>query len=139
MKAIIVYIFFAYGLTNMIIFASGPFGIFEKWRNFAHRINEGFGELFTCPMCLSTWVGLFFSLLNILFVPKVAFTPFNIIFGVGNYIPFALIMDMGFTSGVVWLLYQFDEMMERIGRYEYVEEEIKPDIIDESDDNGNDK
>jgi len=59
----------------------------------------------------------------------VAFTPFNIIFGVGNYIPFVLIMDMGFTSGVVWLIYQFDEMMERIGKYEYEEdEEITADI-----------
>ena len=129
MKAILVYALFAYGICNMIIFASGPFGIFEKWRNFAHKISNGFGELFTCPMCLSTWVGLLFSALNIIFVKDVAFTPFNIIFGVGNYIPFVLIMDMGFTSGVVWLIYQFDEMMERIGKYEYDEdEEITADI-----------
>ena len=129
MKAILVYALFAYGICNMIIFASGPFGIFEKWRNFAHKISNGFGELFTCPMCLSTWVGLLFSALNIIFVKDVAFTPFNIIFGVGNYIPFVLIMDMGFTSGVVWLIYQFDEMMERIGKYEYEEdEEITADI-----------
>lgn len=129
MKAILIYALFAYGICNMIIFASGPFGIFEKWRNFAHKISDGFGELFTCPMCLSTWVGLLFSALNIIFVKDVAFTPFNIIFGVGNYIPFVLIMDMGFTSGVVWLIYQFDEMMERIGKYEYEEdEEITADI-----------
>jgi hypothetical protein len=129
MKAILIYALFAYGICNMIIFASGPFGIFEKWRNFAHKISDGFGELFTCPMCLSTWVGLLFSALNIIFVKDIAFTPFNIIFGVGNYIPFVLIMDMGFTSGVVWLIYQFDEMMERIGKYEYEEdEEITADI-----------
>lgn len=130
MKAILIYALFAYGICNMIIFASGPFGIFEKWRSFAHKISEGFGELFTCPMCLSTWVGLLFSALNIIFVKDIAFTPFNIIFGVGNYIPFVLIMDMGFTSGVVWLIYQFDEMMERIGKYEY-EEEITADIEQE--------
>ena len=129
MKAILIYALFAYGICNMIIFASGPFGIFEKWRNFAHKISEGFGELFTCPMCLSTWVGLLFSALNIIFVKDVAFTPFNIIFGVGNYIPFVLLMDMGFTSGAVWLIYQFDEMMERIGKYEYEEdEELTADI-----------
>lgn len=129
MKAILIYALFAYGICNMIIFASGPFGIFEKWRNFAHKISNGFGELFTCPMCLSTWVGLLFSTLNIIFVKGIAFTPFNIIFGVGNYIPFVLIMDMGFTSGVVWLIYQFDEMMARIGKYEYEEdEEITADI-----------
>lgn len=129
MKAILIYALFAYGICNMIIFASGPFGIFEKWRNFAHKISNGFGELFTCPMCLSTWVGLLFSALNIIFVKGIAFTPFNIIFGVGNYIPFVLIMDMGFTSGAVWLIYQFDEMMARIGKYEYEEdEEITADI-----------
>lgn len=132
MKAILIYALFAYGICNMIIFASGPFGIFEKWRNFAHKISEGFGELFTCPMCLSTWVGLLFSALNIIFVKDVAFTPFNIIFGVGNYIPFVLLMDMGFTSGAVWLIYQFDEMMERIGKYEYEEdEEITADVKQE--------
>ena len=132
MKAILIYALFAYGICNMIIFASGPFGIFEKWRNFAHKISNGFGELFTCPMCLSTWVGLLFSALNIIFVKDVAFTPFNIIFGVGNYIPFVLLMDMGFTSGAVWLIYQFDEMMERIGKYEYEEdEEITADVKQE--------
>ena len=139
MITIIAYTLFAYGITNMIIFASGPFGIFEKWRNFAHRISYGFGELFTCPMCLSTWVGLIFSLCNIIFVRDVAFTPFNMIFGVGEYGPFTVIMDMGFTSGVVWLLYQLDEMMERVwASDEYVQdEEIRPDITEEeSDDNG---
>lgn len=118
----------------MIIFASGPFGIFEKWRNFAHRVSDGFGELFTCPMCLSTWIGLVFSAINIWLVPTVAFTPFNMVFGVGEYIPLVLIMDMGFTSGIVWLIHQFEEMMERIGvvtEYEYEDGDIKPDIEDE--------
>lgn len=110
------YIIFAYGISNMIIFARGPFGVFEWWRSFSHSLNEGFGELFTCPMCLSTWVGLVFSLINVLFVPF-AFTPFNMVFGVGNYVLLTLIMDMGFTSGIVWLLHQLEEMMERVGVY----------------------
>ena len=115
------YIIFAYGLSNMIIFARGPFGMFEKWRSFSHSLSDGFGELFTCPMCLSTWIGLLFSLINILFVPF-PFTPFNMVFGVGNHIALTLIMDMGFTSGIVWLLHQLEEMMERVGVY-YEEEE----------------
>ena len=116
------YILFSYGISNMIIFARGPFGIFEKWREFAHTISDGFGELFTCPMCFSTWIGLIFSLINIYLVPMVAFTPFNMIFGVGNYVILTLIMDMGLTSGCVWLLHQLEEMMERTGVY-YEEEE----------------
>jgi hypothetical protein len=31
-------------------------------------------------------------------------------------------MDMELTSGVVWLLHQLEEMMERVGTY-YVEDE----------------
>ena len=116
------YILFSYGISNMIIFARGPFGIFEKWREFAHTISDGFGELFTCPMCFSTWIGLIFSLINIYLVPMVAFTPFNMIFGVGNHVILTLIMDMGLTSGCVWLLHQLEEMMERTGVY-YEEEE----------------
>ena len=115
------YILFAYGLCNMVIFAKGPFGVFEWWRDYSHSLNDNFGELFTCPMCLSTWVGLIFSLINILFVP-IAFTPFNMIFGVGNQILLTVIMDMGLTSGCVWLLHQLEEMMERVGTY-YVEDE----------------
>lgn len=124
------YIICAYGFCNMIIFANGPFGIFEKWRRFAHTLNKSFGELFTCPICLSTWCGLFFSAVNIFAVPVIAFTPFNMIFGVGNYIWLTMFMDMGVTSGFVWLIHQLEEMMERIGNYEeeIVEEEIKPDI-----------
>lgn len=134
MLTLFAYIIFAYGIANMIIFASGPFGIFEKWRNFTHRVSDGFGELFTCPMCLSTWIGLVFSAINIWLVPTVAFTPFNMVFGVGEYIPLVLIMDMGFTSGIVWLIHQFEEMMERIGvvtEYEYEDGDIKPDIENE--------
>lgn len=134
MLTLFAYIIFAYGIANMIIFASGPFGIFEKWRNFTHRVSDGFGELFTCPMCLSTWIGLVFSAINIWLVPTVAFTPFNMVFGVGEYIPLVLIMDMGFTSGIVWLIHQFEEMMERIGvvtEYEYEDSDIKPDIENE--------
>lgn len=134
MLTLFAYIIFAYGIVNMIIFARGPFGIFEWWRNAAHRISDGFGELFTCPMCLSTWIGLLFSAINIWVTPNIAFTPFNMVFGTGNYIPFALIMDMGFTSGIVWLIHQFEEMMERIGAIEeYVDEEpITPDIEDDN-------
>ena len=134
MLTLFAYIIFAYGIANMIIFASGPFGIFEKWRNFTHRVSDGFGELFTCPMCLSTWIGLVFSAINIWLVPTVAFTPFNMVFGVGEYIPLVLITDMGFTSGIVWLIHQFEEMMERIGvitEYEYEDSDIKPDIENE--------
>ena len=113
----IAYILCAYGFCNMIIFAKGPFGIFEWWRSFSHRINKGLGELFTCPMCLSTWCGLFFSAIDIWLVKSVDFTPFNMVFANTNLWWLILLMDMGATSGIVWLIYQFEEMIERTGIY----------------------
>ena len=119
------YIFLSYGLSNIVVYSNGPFHIFEKWRNLSHNINEQFGELFTCMLCFSTWVGLALSLVNSLLLSSVAFTPFNII--LGTVAPFWLIMilDMGFTSAVVWLLHQLEEMMEKTGNIVYEDENIE--------------
>jgi hypothetical protein len=120
------YIFLLYGLSNLVVFANGPFHVFEKWRNFSHNIHEQFGELFTCMMCFSTWVGLALSLINNLIFPTVSFTAFNIILGSVAPWWFIAILDMGFASAVVWLLHQLEEMMERSNPiYDEVIEETK--------------
>lgn len=119
------YIFLSYGLSNIVVYSNGPFHIFEKWRNLSHNINEQFGELFTCMMCFSTWVGLALSLVNGLLLSSVAFTPFNIILGTVAPFWFIMILDMGFTSAVVWLLHQLEEMMERIGNVVYEDEIVE--------------
>ena len=115
-------IFLCYGLSNLVVFSNGPFHIFEKWREISHNIGEQFGELFTCMMCFSTWVGLALSLINSLLLPSVAFTPFNIILGTVAPFWFIMILDMGFSSAVVWLLHQLEEMMERTGNVVYDDE-----------------
>ena len=115
----------SYGLSNLVVYANGPFHIFEKWREISHSIGEQFGELFTCMMCFSTWVGLALSLVNSLLLPAVAFTPFNIILGSVAPFWFIMILDMGFTSAVVWLLHQLEEMMERTGNIVYEDENIE--------------
>lgn len=91
----------------------------------AHNIGEQFGELFTCMMCFSTWVGLALSLINNLLLPSVAFTPFNIILGTIAPFWFIMILDMGFSSAVVWLLHQLEEMMERTGNVVYEDEIVE--------------
>ena len=116
------YIFLCYCLSNLVVFSNGPFHIFEKWREISHNIGEQFGELFTCMMCFSTWVGLALSLINSLLLPSVAFTPFNIILGTVAPFWFIMILDMGFSSAVVWLLHQLEEMMERTGNVVYEDE-----------------
>lgn len=109
------YILCCYGISNIIVYSSGPFHVFERWREFAHSIHDHFGELFTCMLCLSTWIGLALSLANSLLFPTVAFTPFNMILGSVAPVWFIMLMDMGFTSACVWLLHQLEEMMERTG------------------------
>ena len=103
------YILFAYGIANMVCYAEGSWGIFEWWREVANNISEGFGKLFTCMMCFSTWVGLVFSIVDLL-IPAAVFTPFN------------LLLDAGFTSGVVWLIHNFEEACERHGTIGYIDE-----------------
>lgn len=115
------YILFAYGLANMVCFAEGPFNMFEWWREVANNISEGFGKLFTCMMCFSTWVGLVVSIVDLL-IPAAVFTPFNIVLaGTGLWwlIP---ILDAGFTSGVVWLIHNFEEACERHGTIGYIDD-----------------
>ena len=112
---IIVYTIAVYGLSEMVVFGSGPFHIFEKWRNFTENINGHFGELFQCMLCFPTWVGLFFSLINVLFVP-IAFTPACHMLGVGNNVlvsVLTVLIDMVYAAGSCWLLYRFEECMDR--------------------------
>ena len=72
-------------------------------------------------MCFSTWVGLVVSIVDLL-IPAAVFTPFNIVLaGTGLWwlIP---ILDAGFTSGVVWLIHNFEEACERHGTIGYIDD-----------------
>lgn len=108
------YMIFAYGVANMVVYAEGPWNIFERIRELAKSISDGFGKLFTCMMCFSTWVGLLASIVDLL-IPSIIFTPFNMILvgsGLWWLIP---LLDAGFTSGAVWLIHNFEEACERHG------------------------
>ena len=121
------YIFYAYGLTTIMVYGRGPFGLCEKIRNIAAKISNGFGELFSCPMCFSTWVGMLTSVIDIIFLHGFAFTPFGLVFSTlgGFWIALLTILLDGFcTSGMVWLLHQLEEAMERHGAV-YTEEFIE--------------
>ena len=70
---LVTFLLLSYGITNIAIFGS----IFESWRNFCKKISPSFfGKLFSCPMCLSTWVGftLSYTLLTFGF-DAIGFTP----------------------------------------------------------------
>lgn len=121
--SIFCYILVSYGIANLFVYSNGPFHIFEKWRNFTHNIHEQVGEMFTCMLCLSTWIGLFLSIVNIVLLPLFPFTPFNIILGASGMYWLIVLLDMGFTSACVWLIHQLEEMMERTGIINYYDDD----------------
>ena len=109
---IIAYVFAAFGFCNVVAFGSGPFRIFERIREWSENISEHFGLLFKCMMCLSCNFGWIASVINWFLIP-VAITPFNIILAGTGLWWLAMFLDCCFTTGIVWLLYVFDEWLEQ--------------------------
>lgn len=104
---ILVFLLISYGACNNIIFGS----IFEGFRNFLSKFGTGgysLYKLFTCFMCLGTWMG--FAITAILLLAGIP-TPIQIL----N--PWLCIFFHGLLStGGVWVIHNFEEMLERIGR-----------------------
>ena len=123
----------AYGISNMFVFGSGPFRVFEWIRYLTNRISDHFGTLFTCMMCFPANLGLVCSLINWFFIP-VALTPFNILLGSTTLWWLAALCDCGFTSGVVWLLHHIEEYFEKDdGTNTIVEDVEQKDMIEAED------
>mgnify|MGYP003482951604 FL=1 len=108
---ILLYCIMAYGACNVIVFGSGPFKIFERIRYWSDYIDEHFGQLFSCMMCLPTNFGSICSLVNWFLIP-VAFTPFNLVFAGTSLWWLAMLCDGAFTSGIVWLIHTVQEYIE---------------------------
>lgn len=100
----LIFILICYGATNNIIFGS----IFEGFRTFLTKFGTGgysFYKLFTCFMCLGTWMG--FALSTILHLSNNQL-PLNI------SQPILSIFFHGLmTGGGVWLLHTVQEAFER--------------------------
>ena len=112
---IFIYCFVAYGLSNMMVFGSGPFRIFERIRNLTSAISEHFGMLFSCMMCFPANFGWVMSLIDWFLIKEVAITPFNIILVGTNLWWLALILDCCFTSGIVWFIHHIETFFENLG------------------------
>ena len=109
---ILVYILFAYGITNLLVYGTGPFDILSKFRKLARSILNTLGDMLDCMMCTSTNVGWIISLLNILFI-SIPLTPMMILYG--SVLPWYVIIfgDACITSGAVWLIHTLQEFLER--------------------------
>jgi len=103
----------AYGLSNIIVFGS----IFKRFREFCeNRSPNFFGMLFTCMICLPTWIGFLGSYL--IWSPSIDYGIVTNGIDIFNLftIPIWLIavfLDGCLTSGFVWLTHSIQEALER--------------------------
>lgn len=101
---LLTFILISYGASNNIVFGS----IFEGFRTFLSKFGTGgysFYKLFTCMMCLSTWMGFAISTILILTGNLTPITTNNV---------FLTIFLHGLLStGGVWLLHTIQEAFER--------------------------
>lgn len=98
---LILWIFTAYGFTSILVWGS----IFESTRNWIKRNSKFFGDLISCTLCTSTWVGFFMSIvigsLTVRYttnyeLPKIVW----------------IFFDGMFTAGAVWALNAIIEFFE---------------------------
>jgi hypothetical protein len=108
---LIIFSFVCYSATQMLVYLNGPFHIFEKFRNLMQRTNEQLGELIGCEACTSTWVSFIISAINLIFIPSVAFTPFNLLLGGSGLWWLIILLDGLFGSGVAWLLFRLEDYL----------------------------
>ena len=109
---LLIFFLVAYGICNIIIFGS----IFKGWRDFWSEYSPNFwGMLFTCFICLPTWVGFFGSAL--IWSPTEHYEIVTNGLNVGLFtIPkgfISVFLDGCLTSGAVWLMHSFQEAIER--------------------------
>jgi len=103
---VLLFIGVSYGISNIIVFGS----IFDKMRCFFEKHNPGFlGQLFTCMICLPTWVGFILSYgFHLLGYPQL--TPFGSI-GL-DVLWLKVFLDGCLVSGAVWFIHTIQERLE---------------------------
>lgn len=92
------YIIAAYGMTSILVWGS----IFESTRVWIKSKSKFFGDLISCTLCTSTWVGFFMSL----FLGSISTQYFNTIWFIN------LFFDGMLTAGGVWALNAIIEFFE---------------------------
>lgn len=100
-----------YSMTQMLVYMSGPFRCFEHLREWFHNIHEQLGELISCEYCTSTWCSFFLSALNVIFIPTIAFTPFNLLLGATHLWWLIILLDGLVGSGCTWLLFRLEDYL----------------------------
>jgi len=115
---ILIFFLLVYGICNIIIFANGPCHIFLKMHKYFKERHPMLEEMFSCMICLPTWVGMFLSAVNLILFPYTPFTPMNMVLYAENLWPIVIFFDGLIASGGNWLIHTLQEMMERVDNNE---------------------
>ena len=107
----IVFCFVCYSFVNMLLYFNGPFKVFHYIRVFTSSVSDNLAELFQCPACASTWVSFFISALNLICIPTIGFTPFNMILGGTGLWWLIILLDGLCGSGTTWLLFKLEDYL----------------------------
>lgn len=98
MDLLILWAFIGYGMSTILVYGS----IFEKQREWIKKHSKFLGDLISCIMCTSTWVGFFMSLSLGGLVIK--FLDIHWFWGI--------FFDGMFTCGIVWAINAIIEFFE---------------------------
>lgn len=98
MVLLILWAFIAYGLTSILVWGS----IFESTRLFIKKHSKFFGDLISCTLCTSTWVGFFMS---------ICFGGLTSRILDAHWLP-SIFFDGMFTAGIVWTINSIVEFFE---------------------------
>lgn len=105
----LIFIITCYGACNNLIYGS----IFEWWRNFLAKFGTGgysLHKLFTCWMCLGTWMG--FAITTIMIHSGYGLlTPWGSL-GIDDVYLMTFLNGL-FSGGTTWLIHNFEEALER--------------------------
>lgn len=105
----LIFILICYGASNNLIYGS----LFEGWRIFLSKFGTGgysLYKLFTCFMCLGTWMGFAVSAIFYQF-GYLNLTPMGYL-GVTNVL-LAIFMNGLISAAGVWLIHTLQEALER--------------------------
>jgi hypothetical protein len=98
MSLLLLWGFIGYGMSTILVYGS----IFETPRKWIKNQSKFFGDLISCILCTSTWVGFFLSI--------VLGGLINKIFDLNWF--FTMFFDGMFTAGIVWTINAIVEFFE---------------------------
>lgn len=107
------YYLMMYGFSFCLVYADGPFRIFEHFRNFCNKhLPSNLADVYECMFCTPFQLGILFSILNIFIFNYNFTTPSYYINNCINYWYCDILFDGVVTASGVYLINTFQEFLE---------------------------